>query len=74
MHFSEERPVHFQLRGEMLSVCRTAQGEWRVTWRGREERAGHLDHALAALLERRPNEVVDLAVRILRADPGSSLD
>jgi hypothetical protein len=74
MHFKQGRPVHFQLRGELLSVCRSAEGQWRVSWRGRDQQARHLDHALAAVLERRPNEVVELAVRILRADPGSSVD
>jgi hypothetical protein len=72
MHFEQDAPVDFQLRGETLSVALTA-GEWRVSWRGREARAGQFDHALAELLERRPNEVIELAVRILRAPPGSDV-
>ncbi len=73
MHFEQERPVHFRLRGDTLSVARSAEGVWRVCWRGREEQSTQLDHALAALLECRPNEVVELAVRVLRAEGGSDV-
>jgi hypothetical protein len=72
MHFEEGKPVRFTLHGAELVVTRF-DGRWRLEWQGRIAESPHLDHALAELIEERPSSIMPLAIRVLRAEPGTAL-
>ena len=73
MHFEDGQEVRFTLRGEDLHV-RLEGRRWHLRWRDRTVECEHIDRAVAALLQEHMSAVMPLVARLLRAEPGATLD